>query len=94
MVSRAFLTFGVACLVNTLLLGACARNAPAGAGATAEQCDRSTPGTGKPQKLSHPVKPSACYGVVMMCNHCAYDEEGSFVSSGSQPCGVCVGADF
>jgi hypothetical protein len=94
MVSRTVSTLGVACFVTTLLLGGCTRNTPAGAGANAEQCDRSIPGVGKTQKLPHPVKPSACYGVVMMCNHCAYSDDGSFMSSGSEPCGVCVGADF
>jgi hypothetical protein len=80
--------------LSALVVCACSRDTPSGGGATAEQCDRALPATGTQQWVSHPQKPSACFGVVMMCNYCEYDPDGAFEKSGSEACGVCIGADF
>jgi hypothetical protein len=74
-------------------LVACARNAPSGA-AKAEDCEPFIAATGKQQRISHPQQPSACLGVVLMCNYCEYRPDGTFEKAGSEPCGGCIGADF
>jgi len=82
-----------AAAIAIVTLCACSRDSPAGS-ARAEDCDHSASATGHSQKVSHPKLPTACYGVVMMCNYCAYDADGRFTGAGSDACGACVGADF
>ena len=77
-----------------VFVGSCSSNAPAGPQAFADQCDRSLPATGEMHRIAHPRVASACQAVVMMCNYCQYDRNGAFERAGSDPCGVCIGADF
>jgi hypothetical protein len=35
-----------------------------------------------------------CYGVVLMCNSCCYDENGIFEEETSDACGACLGVPF
>ncbi len=46
------------------------------------------------RKIPHPEKQSFCKGVDMQCNYCEYDANGTLQRSGSEACGVCVGANF
>jgi len=80
-------------LVTAISVG-CSRNAPVGKNAPADDCDKSLPVTGQTHKVAHPSAPSACLGVVMMCNYCQYDADGRLEKTGSDVCGVCVGLDF
>ena len=43
-----------------------------------------------PDKIPHPENPTDCYGVVMTCNYCEYNEAGRFVEAGWEACGVCM----
>jgi len=67
---------------------------PASSDSPAQTCDPRLPATGHTQKVPDPVKPAACYGVVLFCNYCVYDESGQFKNSGTQLCGACVQKSF
>jgi hypothetical protein len=84
---------GLCTLMVAVALSACAKASPSGA-ANAEDCEHSLPATGSVQKVSHPLKPSVCRAVILMCNYCAFDAQGGFTGAGSEPCGACIGAEF
>lgn len=62
--------------------------------AKAPGCNPNITPTGKKEKVADFIKPTSCLGVVLMCNYCEYKPEGTFLRSGSEPCGGCIGADF
>ena len=57
---------------------------------TSQTCPARQPSAGR---ILDPEKPQSCFGVVMACNYCEYDEGGEFKRSGMEACGVCVGWD-
>ena len=57
---------------------------------TVQTCEPRIPSSGRPQKIPDPVHPSSCYVVGLMCNYCSYKADGTFESSGFEPCGVCL----
>lgn len=71
------------------LLGGCERSS-----VSPEGCDPSLPATGEKRLVAHPKKPSGCFVVVMQCNACVYDAEGTLQGVETETCGVCLGADF
>lgn len=60
---------------------------------TQQYCTPRLPGTGSKHKVPDPERPSFCTGPVMWCSYCEYEADGSLASSGSLPCGVCVGTE-
>ena len=58
-----------------------------------QNCTPRLPETGKKHKVPDPVRPTFCTALVMWCNYCEYSESGNLLSSGSHPCGVCLGTD-
>lgn len=60
---------------------------------THQYCTPRLPETGSKHKVPDPQRPSFCTGPVMWCSYCEYAADGSLASSGSLPCGVCVGTE-
>jgi hypothetical protein len=60
---------------------------------TEQYCTSRFPSTGSKHKVPNPERPSFCTGPIMWCSYCEYEADGSLITSGSQPCGVCVGAE-
>jgi len=58
-----------------------------------QHCTPVMPGTGQRRKVPDPVRQSFCTAVVLWCSYCEYSETGQLVSSGSYPCGVCMGME-
>ena len=58
-----------------------------------QHCDARLPATGEVQKVPDPDRPGFCTGPAMWCSYCEYNPEGQLASSGSMPCGVCVGVE-
>jgi len=75
-------------LLVVCLLVSCGSSVPP------EGCDSALPATGEKRLVAHPKKPSQCKGVVMQCNACSYDAQGTLTGTESEMCGVCIGADF
>jgi hypothetical protein len=63
-------------------------------GSLAEGCERSMPGNGSRQMIPHAEKPSQCKLIVLSCNACVYDEDGSFDYVETSSCGMCLQASF
>ena len=57
-------------------------------------CQIKIPPTGKVEKISKHGCDTTCFGVVMVCHYCVYNEAGVFISEKSEVCGVCVGLPF
>lgn len=82
-------------LIASLVVGGCSSDEGSdGEGSGAEACAPRVHGTEAGQKTPHPEKPTSCLGVVLFCNFCEYADDGSLKGSGSEPCGICFGADF
>jgi len=58
-----------------------------------QYCNPSIPATGERHKVPNPSRPSFCTVPVMWCSYCEYSGAGQLLSSGSHPCGACLGAE-
>lgn len=64
-------------------------------GALTQSCPRGGSPTGSERRVSHPTKPSECkFGVLMMCNACVYEANGTLSHSASEICGICISGSF
>lgn len=62
--------------------------------AISNDCPVKIPPTGREEKVSQQGNETTCYGVVMVCNYCVYNEVGVFTGTKKEVCGVCVGLPF
>lgn len=84
---------GVVVLVSASVIGCSERDRSDGS--LTQGCAPNSASTGQVTKVPHPTKPTECkYSLMLHCNACVYDAQGSISHSFSEPCGVCIGGSF
>jgi hypothetical protein len=82
---------GITLLAVVLTFTGCSSNVQTSP--TAASCDPRLPARGSEHTVPNPAGAGSCKAVLLMCNYCKYNADGSFKESGSQICGACAGWD-